>query len=272
MPRGWSTPFRSRSLSGVAMALALGVVLVACPPARADQRIEGVAYPLSGGGPIYRETHYLYADAGVPARLVLYRCPDGRPFARKRLREQPSATAPDFDFVDARTGYRESVHGSGPARQVTVQSQAGASPVHKPVMLAPGAVIDAGFDAFVHQHWAELGEARGRVVPFLIPSHFDTLDFRIGNARDLTEGGRAVRRMRMSLASVWGALLPDIDLTYSAADHRLLRFRGPTTIRDARGHMQGARVEFPDAPVATGVTRAAIDAAAAIPLVTRCGA
>ena len=257
--------------SGVGL-VTLVLALLLAPVAHAERRIEGVAYPLKGGAPIYRETHFLYADAGVPSRLVLYRCPDGRPFARKRLREQPSATAPEFEFVDARTGYRESVGVGGRTRQVTWQASGTARPQRKPVALAANAVVDAGFDAFVRQHWAELGQDRGQVVPFLIPSHFGTLDFRIGNARDGVDRGRGVRTLRMSLASVFGALLPDIDLTYTTDDHRLLRFKGPTTIRDARGRMQGARVEFPDAPVEAGVTRAAIDAAAATPLVTRCGA
>ena len=50
---------------------------------------------------------------GVARRLVLYRCPDGRAFARKTVVERPAAQAPDFDFEDARDGTGQAYHRVG---------------------------------------------------------------------------------------------------------------------------------------------------------------
>ena len=88
-------------------ALAL---LTACPPAMANadiQRQEAQAYARKGGALVYRESHWRYRQDEGARRLVLYRCPDGRAFARKMVIERRRAQAPDFEFEDARDGYRE---------------------------------------------------------------------------------------------------------------------------------------------------------------------
>jgi hypothetical protein len=201
---------------------------------------------------------------------VLYRCPDGRPFARKTMRESSDPIAPDFDFVDARLGYREGVRSRGGAREVYHRAGPRAAWTVRPLPAARGLVIDAGFDRYVRADWSVL--ERGRVTaPFLVPSRFRSLDFRIGDAVDGRERGRAVRRFRMALAGLVGMALPSIELTYDIADRRLLRFRGPGTVRDERGRLQTLRVEFPEPPMETGVTTAEIQAALRAPLVASCG-
>lgn len=252
------------------MATALATLLVV-PAVRAEVRYEGLAYPAKGGALLYRETHWLYRDGGVDARLVLYRCPDGQPFARKRMRDVPSAIAPDFEFVDARTGYREGVRTRGGRREVFHRPRADARLKVQPLAAVPGLVIDAGFDAFVRTHWTRL-ERGGVTAPFLVPSRQGTLDFRVGDAATTTENGRAVRRLRMALPGVLGLAVPSIELTYDVATRRLLRFRGPGTVRDARGRLQALRVEFPEPPVRSGVARTEIDAAASVELATACRA
>lgn len=243
--------------------------LFACAPVVAQVRYEGLAYPAGGGGLVYREVHWLYRDGGVDARLVMYRCPDGRAFARKTLREVAGPSAPDFEFVDARSGYREGVRSRGGTREVFYRDRAGAREVARPLPKAAGLVVDAGFDRFVQAHWARLG--RGQVTaPFLVPSRFQTVDIRVGDATEARERGRPVRRMGMVLAGWRGLVVPRIELTYDVAERRLLRFTGPGTVRDARGRLQMLRVEFPAAPVA-GVPAAEIAAARHETLVQACG-
>lgn len=251
------------------MRVALVLGLSACAPVVAQVRYEGLAYPAGGGGLVYREVHWLYRDGGVDARLVMYRCPDGRAFARKTLRDVAGPSAPDFEFVDARSGYREGVRTRGASREVFHRDGAGAREVARPLPKAPGLVIDAGFDRFVQAHWPRLD--RGRITaPFLVPSRFQTVDIRVGDAVEARERGRAVRRMAMVPAGWRGFVVPKIELTYDVADRRLLRFTGPGTVRDARGRLQMLRVEFPQAPV-TGVPQAEIAAAKQAPLASSCG-
>lgn len=245
------------------------LLLLAFGTAPAQVRYEGTAYRASSGALVYRETHWLYRDGGAGARLVLYRCPDGRAFARKTMREVPSAIAPDFDFVDARLGYREGVRMRGGAREVFHRESRASPLVVRPLPEVRGLVIDAGFDRYVVEHWERL--AKGRVTtPFLVPSRARALDFRIGDAVDARESGRAVRRYRMVLAGLLGFALPPIELTYDVENKRLLRFRGPGTVRDPRGRLQALRVEFPEPPTATGVTMAQVREATRMPLATSC--
>ena len=87
----------------------LAALLLMAPPAFAGTdvlRQEAIAYARKGDTVLYRESHWRYRQEGVARRLVLYRCPDGRAFARKTVVERPAAQAPDFDFEDARDGYR----------------------------------------------------------------------------------------------------------------------------------------------------------------------
>lgn len=259
-------PKNAALLLRIALGASAGLANV---PAFGQQMIEGVAYAKHGGAVVYRETHWLYRDAGGDARLVLYRCPDGRAFGRKTLRDGRDPAAPDFEFVDARHGYREGLRTRGGSREVFHQDGA-RKPLRGGRVSVRGLVADAGFDAYVRTHWDAIAARDGRVVPFLIPSRLAPLDFRIGEARDLRESGRAVRRLRMRIDGLLGRALPDVELTYDVATRRLLRFTGPGTVRDARGRVQSIRVEFPREPVTSGVTRAQIDAAARTPLAPIC--
>lgn len=238
-------------------------------PAAAQTRSTGDAYGASDGSLRYRETHWVYRDAAGAARLVLYTCPDGRAFARKVMRFPATDVAPDFDFLDARSGQREGVRPRGAAREAYAQDDRGDTMRTRALSDSRGIVIDAGFDAWIRTHWAAI-DRRGRTADFLVPSRLRTYAFRIRHVGDRTERGRAVRVMHMSLDGVLGLATPSIELTYDVRDRRLLRFVGPATVRDARGRTQTLRVEFADAPVTGRAALAGLDAARNVPLVTSC--
>ena len=247
------------------------VVLLALPIAAcAQQRHEGVARTPDGTAVAYRESHWIYRDGAAPARLVLYRCPGGAAFARKTVREGADPTAPDFDFIDARTGYREGVRTRGAEREVFWQESAASRMATRRIQLGKGTVVDAGFDAWVRSRWAGLAGGAGQVAPFLVPSRLRAYDVRVAPAGEAVEAGRPVRRLRMRLAAWFGFALPDVVLTYDARDRRLLRYEGLGVVRDAKGRPMPVRIDFPSAPVPAG--RGEIDAAARQALVTRCAA
>src|SRR5258708_23751902 len=87
----------------LAILTAFGNVQVAA----AAESFNGDAYDLSSGELLFREAHYRYDADGVAQHLVLYRCPDGRAFARKLARDDGDAQAPAFDLVGARLNYHE---------------------------------------------------------------------------------------------------------------------------------------------------------------------
>ena len=92
-------------------AIAVGLLVLAAYPAmawsaEAIERYEGQAYGRDDGRLRYRETHW---SSGNGRRIVVYRCPGGEPFARKVVQPAGASAAPDFEFFDARDGYREGV-------------------------------------------------------------------------------------------------------------------------------------------------------------------
>lgn len=257
----------------VALPIVLAVFLLPAPGASATTEVtrqEATAYARKGQAVLYRESHWRYRQDGTARRLVLYRCADGQPFARKTVVERPSAQAPDFAFEDARDGYREGVRSTVDRRLVYVQEPAGGRAKERAVTAPAGAVIDAGFDASVRLHWNALNAGRPVTQPFLLPSRFDFVPVRLDPGPVVRWNGVAARRLSMKLDRWYGFVAPTMQLTYAETDQRLLEFAGIATIRDAKGRHQDVRIVFPQ-PAAPADARG-LQQALATPLVRQCQA
>jgi hypothetical protein len=202
----------------------------------------------------------------------VYTCPDGAPFVRKRVDTAPGAATPDVDLLDGRGGYREGVRTQDGRREVFAQADA-RSPERRaalPLPPPPNAVIDAGFDAFVREHWDVLSGAGVSPVPFLVPSQLRYLDFSAHMLSDSHADGTDLRWFRLSLAGWYGFALPHIDVGYDVQTHELREYRGLSNIRDAAGRNLSVRIRFPPSERRTDVTAADAERAAATPLTGRC--
>lgn len=257
-------------LAGLAVPMALAGSTGRAAPTADDgvRHFEGQAFSTADGHLLYRESHWLYREQGAPAQLVLYRCPDGRPFARKQIRDTGRAQAPNFELDDGRSGYREGVRGRGDTRQVFVRAGGNAKTRSAPLADSPELVVDGGFDAYVREHWESLGRDDG-TIRFVIPSRLKALSFKVTRQPDSTVDGRPVRMFRLSLDSWIGFALPHIDVAYDTRTRQLLRFRGLSNIRGEHGDNVRAEIRFdPGAPVQVSAT--ALAAARSQPLDGRC--
>lgn len=211
---------------------------------------------------LYRETHWS-AGADDPRRLVLYRCTDGRPFARKRVLARGSPQAPDFELVDARDGYREGVRTLGDLREVHAGRLPGV-----PLAVPADGVIDAGFDAAVRRHWNELMAGRTVRMQFLVPSRQRFYPVTLRRDAALDWRGVPAERLRMQLDRWFGFAVPPIFVTYARDDRRLLEFSGTGNLRDTQLDFPQVRIEFAPERLAADVGGAA--AAQALTLDGRC--
>lgn len=236
--------------------------------AQSVQRQEGRAYAAAGGTLLYRETHWLQGPPQAQSRLVLYRCGDGRAFARKWMTPQGSPQTPDFAFEDGRDGYQEGVRGTARARTVYSRADAGAETRSKALDIPPEAVIDAGFDAAVQAHWAALQDGRSVAFQFLLPSRQRLVPLRLQRTGSTRWQGQPAEQLQMRLDAWFGFAVPAVNLVYAAGTPRLLQFTGTGNIRDAKGGYPQVRVEFPAAAVAS--SSAELAAARAQPLVKTC--
>ncbi len=232
---------------------------------------EALARSPSGDGLLYREQHLLRLRAGRPLeRLVLYRCPTGAAFARKRVDYAVSATAPAFALEDARSGYREGLRRTPAGEELYFRERSGASE-QRALLPAPADVADAGFDEFVRAHWPALAAGATLPLRFSVPSRLRAMDFRVRRVDDgaLRVDGVAAVQFRLRLDGLLGFVAPHIDVAYDARSHRLLRFEGLGNLRDARAREQlVVRIDFP-AP-ARPAAEAQWGAALSEPLVARC--
>lgn len=228
------------------------ITLLAAASASAGYREQlGLAADLDSGRPLYREQHLMRADVegDLIERLVVYRCTDGTPFARKRVDYRGAPNAPTFAFEDARSGYREGVQRKDGRATVFVRRPDGG--MQRAPLPLGALVADAGFDPWVLGHWPRL--TRGESVPmaFLVPSRLASYDFRVYEV----EGGRAAaddrRRFRLRLGGLLGWFAPYIDVVYAERDRRLLRFEGLSNLRDDAGDDPlKVRIDFPRPPTA----------------------
>lgn len=245
-----------------AKSIAAALVALATVPALAAEIWTGDAYLADGGALAYRETHYRFGAE----RLVVYTCPDGRPFARKTILENSDAQAPDFSLRDARWGYREGVRGSGDAREAFVQRTPEQAEKSAPLDLPADGVIDAGFDAYVRRHWEAL--ARGDILrfDFLVPSKRAFYAFDLSRLEAASDAAHLT--LRLALGTWYAFLAPHIDVTYDRRTRRLLRFSGMSNIRDATLKNLDVRIEFPQAPATATAEQVAI--ARRVPLAKSC--
>ena len=242
------------------------VALILSVPAFAFERYDGNAYALDSDRLLYRESHYLADGVMGRERIVLYRCADGRPFARKRVVDGDDPQMPDFDLEDARVGYREGVRRGDGQREAYVRFGALGSEQSAVLELPRDGVIDAGFDAYVQKHWSELSAGVTQRFEFLVPSKRTFYAFDLRAAVD-TENPHTLR-LRLSLGNWWGFLLPHIDVVYDRASRRLLSFAGLTNIRGSSFESLRARIVFSGSP--TAVSRDDYEAARAQPLTHSC--
>lgn len=231
------------------------------------QHYIGYAYGERDGRLRYREEHWLSSSQGVAQRLVLYRCPDGQPFARKRLRYVGEPWAPAVELQDARDGYQLAITPQAGRWQISLRPRADAPVKVTQLARRDDAVIDAGFDAYVQRHWDPLLQPGGLRVDFLVPGRAAYVTLHL---QPVPGGADGTQRFRLSLAGWLGALAPTVQLTYGKTDRRLRQFVGISDIRDAKGANQRVRIEFPAADVLPTASPAALAEAEHTPLVANC--
>ena len=199
---------------------------------------------LGTGRLLYRESHYLPGDS-PGERWVLYLCPDGTPFARKRVTASTQPMAPNFRLEDGRDGYREGVRGGDGQRVVYAGNGAGDA---RALPLPIDGVIDAGFDEAIRRHWDALQRGEAVSLRFLVPSRKQFFPVRVQRV-DTGEGTRPrTMALRMRLATWFGFAVPDVQLVYRIEDRRLLVFSGTGNVGDARNRYPQVRIAFSPRP------------------------
>jgi hypothetical protein len=244
----WFFMGKRNGLLAVAVAAVVGGVGAAvAAPDMADSFVSysGVAKSAKSDQFLYRENHVLhYRDGKIAERVVLYTCSDGSPFARKTV-TYVDRLSPDFLLEDASNGMREGIRSDGGERQVFFRNDGVAPEKSKIVPHVDGLVADTGFDVFVRNNWQSLVSGQSLTMKFLVPSHLDDMGFKVKHVGSSDIDGTPVEVFRLELSGVLGWVLPSIDVYYSSKDHVLVRYVGPSDLRDASHDNFQATIAFP---------------------------
>lgn len=236
----------------------------------AGQHYEGYAYAVGDGKLLYRESHWQYTEDKIERHLIVYRCVNGDPFARKHVDAVAGAITPDFDMLDARSGYREGVRTRQGFREVFEQADLRTPERSAPLTVPRNAVIDVGLDAFVRAHWDVLSDTSVSPVPILVASRLGYIDFTARKLRDERLDGDDVRWFVLSLSTWVGFALPHIEVGYDALTRERREYRGLTDIRGIDNRNLNVRIDFPPNERRTDITPTEVARAAETPLTGRC--
>ncbi|HWW21391.1 MAG TPA: hypothetical protein VNZ06_11340, partial [Steroidobacteraceae bacterium] len=132
------------------------------------------------------------------------------------------------------------------------------------------AVIDAGFDAFVREHWNDLTTPGVAPLPFLVPSELRFVDFSAKKLRDEQIRGRDVSWFRLKLDGWYAFVLPHIDVAYDTQNHDLFEYRGLSNIRGNGNHNLDVTIQFPPEEHRGDLSMPEVQRAAQMPLTGRC--
>jgi hypothetical protein len=182
--------------------------------------VVGNAYDRDTGYFVYSEHHFCEEDQLLCT--VQYRDSLGVIFAEKNLDYRKNLMSPLLVMTDYRSGVESRV----------------------PASEQENLVVDAGFDNFVRSIWDTL-EAGGKAkFPFLVVG-FDKpikMKARRNSAGDCTA---AELCLDIKLDSWFlGMIIDPIELSYSRAQRRLLRFSGISNIKDENGESLNVDIHY----------------------------
>lgn len=221
-------------------------VLAAARSVHADTAVPlvvGAAYDLSNQARLYSEIHC--SSENAQTRDVIYRDTSDRLLASKTLNYHSGTTTPSYLQEDVYAGESTAVEVSRDRVEMTVTDAEGfASTITATVDEGLPLVVDAGFDAFVGEHWASL--VAGERLRFQFPfAERDTLvHLRISAAACSYE--TAGDQCFLLELDNWALrlLVDPIELGYEVAQKRLVRYRGLSNIGDGTGAGQVVDIHY----------------------------
>lgn len=244
------------------LPLAAALALHACDTAATQTKTRiGYAYDLDTRAPLYREVHTETWDGEILLRdEVRYVSPAGETLAEKQVDYRASSLLPDFTLDNRVSGHREQAVKFADSYHIDFVARRGAAAKTAVVALPPTGVADAGFDRFIVAQWDKLIAGATLTTPFLIPSRLSFFTFRIYQ-REVKTGpaasgdgsghGHSHGKIRTIAVEpnnfVLRALTDGLTLDYEYDAPRLIRFVGPSNMRDNNGDNYRVLIHFPRA-------------------------
>ena len=198
----------------------------------------GYAYEDELGSLVYTE-HYkeIYSNGQQLVRSkVKYYSQSGDILANKQLNYAEHPYAPEFQFHNLKTGYKESLTWIQPGQALLAFTNSDGKTRQKKLELDPNSanvyVADAGFDHFLRSHLSQIKTGTTLKFRFLNPARLNWYTF---EARLISQDHHLLKVMVQPKSAILRWLVEPIELTYNLGQQnhpsgRLIRYEGLTNI------------------------------------------
>ena len=206
----------------------------------------GDALHLNREIPLYVEEHEERYENGERTMLITtYRDTLGKVIARRQADFSGSTLVPDFHTEDLRTGYMEGAERVAEGVRLYWRRTSDDPMQEKVIDIPSPAVVDAGFNNFVQEHWDEIKNGQTLKMYFGLPFKLDYYRFRIYQEEETSIGGRNVTIVKCEIENfVLRLFVEPIVLTYDTEARRLVSYKGISNINDESGRSYIVKIEY----------------------------
>lgn len=202
----------------------------------------GKAYDLNSNELLYTE-HHQYSSKF--SHSVDYKTPDGDIFARKTLNYEHGYFSPDFVQENTRNGELIRSHKKGKKVTLEYKENDKSTVEVEKIKVSENLIIDAGFNNFITENWAELISGKELAIEYLVPSMLDSFELNVKKVRCSNDDDYC---FSISSSSFFLRLFSNnLKLTYSkfgSNDYQLSVFQGRSNICDEDGNYLDVRIQY----------------------------
>lgn len=228
------------------VVLSLGITHAVTAHAEQALKPVGKAYDRSSGKLLYIEHRAAGStlDSSEPQKIE-YRDAGGKLLASKTL-SFPQAYAPDYELLDARSGYLEGgQHVEDGFYRLYHRADADASMKENQVEFSYTLVSDAGLPRFLRARMEYLLK-KGKVsFDLAAAQRTETYKFEASRLDDKDLAGRAAICIQVQPASMLRMVVAPLIFSFDKENLQLLRYEGLSNIRDEAGKQFDVRIDYP---------------------------
>ncbi|MBI3991986.1 MAG: hypothetical protein HY342_01825 [Candidatus Lambdaproteobacteria bacterium] len=243
------SPFRLAPAALLPALVALLGALLALPPAvRAQAQTIGLElFELAGGAPKYRGERQVSVTSGVVTEVTSYRDPAGQEVQHvEAVYREENLGVVSYRARDMVIGREEDLLYKDGKVQMRYVSEAGADPDIDTVDWQNSIAFSPVVVPLIVRNWERLRGGAEVTFDLLVPSRQDTVGFRVrmDGAAELNGAPVTVMRMEPSSWIIRRLVDPMYFAIEDAPSHRVLEFRGRSTIPTKSGGDQDLRMVY----------------------------
>ncbi|PJZ77944.1 hypothetical protein [Leptospira neocaledonica] len=210
-------------------------------------RFSGTATDLETGNLLYKDFHEETWENGKHvSSIIIYKDPEGKIFAKKKINFLKNRTLPEFQLEDYRDGYLEGgVLQIGNSVKLYTRRKFEEIIQEKVIEAGNLSALDGGFDYFVIDHWEELISGKKINFHFLVPSERDKFLFYVEKSKEGDYKGKPALFLKLKISSaILSMFVKPIDLVYDMESKRIMEYRGTSNINNENGKSYKVKIVY----------------------------